>query len=109
MQSDFISGDSTVNQHVDIYNTFCKALDEDKEVRATFCDISKDFDRVWHKVLLFKLRKAGINGELLDLLSNDLTNRKQRVVIPGAVSNWAFIKPVSRMDLFLALFYFFYI
>ena len=41
LQSDFISGDSTVNQLVDIYNSFCKALDEGKEVRAIFCDISK--------------------------------------------------------------------
>ena len=92
LQSGFVSGDSTVNQLVDIYNTFCKALDEGKEVGAVFCDISKAFDRVWHKGLLFKLRKAGINGELLDWLSNYLTNRKQRVVIPGAVSKWAFIK-----------------
>ena len=28
LQSGFIPGDSTVNQLVDIYNTFCKALDE---------------------------------------------------------------------------------
>ena len=41
---------------------------------------------------MFKLRKAGINGELLDWLSNYLTNQIQRVVIPGAVSKWAFIK-----------------
>ena len=34
------SGDSTVSQLIDIYNTFCKALDEGKEVRAIFCDIS---------------------------------------------------------------------
>ena len=55
LQSGFISGDSTVNQLVDIYNTFCKSLDEGKEVRAVFCDISKAFDRVWHRGLLFKL------------------------------------------------------
>jgi hypothetical protein len=41
-----------------------KALDSGKEVRAVFCDISKSFDRVWHKDLLFKLRKAGIDGNL---------------------------------------------
>ena len=46
LQSGFVPGDSTVNQLVDIYNTFCKALDEGKEVRAIFCDISKVFDRV---------------------------------------------------------------
>ena len=92
LQSGFVSGNSTFNQLVDIYNTFCKAPDESKEVRAVFCDISKAFGRVWHKGILFKLRKAGINGELLDWLLNYLTNRKQRVVIPGAVSKWAFIK-----------------
>ena len=36
-QSGFVPGDSTVNQLIDIYNTFCKALDEGKEVRAIFC------------------------------------------------------------------------
>ena len=41
LQSGFVPGDSTVNQLVDIYNTFCKALEEGKEVRAVFCDISK--------------------------------------------------------------------
>ena len=45
-QSGFVPGDSTVNQLIDIYNTFCKALDEGKKVRAIFCDISKAFDRV---------------------------------------------------------------
>ena len=55
LQSRFMPGESTVNQLVDVYNTFCKALDEGKEVRAIFCDISKVSDRVWHASLLFKL------------------------------------------------------
>ena len=83
LQSGFVPGDSTVNQLVDIYNTFCKALDNGLEVRAVFCDISKAFDRVWHKGLIYKLKRAGINGLLLDWLNDYLTNRKQRVVIPG--------------------------
>ena len=49
LQSRFVPGDSTVNLLVDIYNIFCKALDEGKEVRAVFLDINKAFDRVWHK------------------------------------------------------------
>ena len=44
LQSGFISGDSTVNQLVDIYNSFCKTIDECKEVCAVFCDTSKAFD-----------------------------------------------------------------
>ena len=54
-----------MNQPNDIFNTFCKALDEGKEVRAVFCDVSKAFDRVWHKGLLYKLKRAGITGSLL--------------------------------------------
>jgi hypothetical protein len=46
LQSGFVPNDSTTNQLVSIYNTFCKALDDGKEVRAVFCDISKAFDRV---------------------------------------------------------------
>ena len=41
------------------------ALDEGKEIRVVFCDISKAFDRVWHKGLLNKLENIGIQGSLL--------------------------------------------
>ena len=36
---------------------FSKALDEGKEIIVIFFDISKVFDRVWHRGLLFKLKK----------------------------------------------------
>jgi hypothetical protein len=44
---------------------FSKALDEGKEIRVIFFDISKAFDRVWHRGLLFRLKKMGIVGNLL--------------------------------------------
>ena len=34
------------------------------EVRNVFLDISKAFDKVWHKGPIFKLKKNGISGEL---------------------------------------------
>ena len=55
LQSGFIPGDSTINQLTYLYNTVCHALDDGKEVRAVFCDISKAFDRVWHSGLLRKI------------------------------------------------------
>ena len=92
LQSGFIPGESTVNELVDIYNTFCKALDEGKEVRAVFCDVSKAFNRVWHKGLLYKLQTIGISGPLLAWFHDYVDNRKQRVVLTGAVSGWASLK-----------------
>ena len=92
VQSGFIIGDSTVNQRVNMYNTFCKALDEGKEVRAVFLDISKAFDRVCHRGLLHKLNYVGIRGRLLDWFSDYLTNRRQRVVLPSSCSDWSYLK-----------------
>ena len=88
LQSGFVPGDSTVNQLVDIYNTFSKALDDGLEVKAIFCDISKAFDRVWHKGLLLKLKSVGLTGPLLEWFQNYLCGRKQRVVLPGGASDW---------------------
>ena len=87
-QSGFVSGDSTVNQLLYLSNEFSKALDEGKEIRVIFCDISKAFDRVWHRGLIHKLRSAGISGSLLDWLSNYLENRQQRVCLQNCTSTW---------------------
>lgn len=82
-RSGFTPGNSTVNQLTYLYSTLCHAFESGKEVRVIFCDISKAFDRVWHAGLVHKLQAAGISGNLLHLLKNYLSNRKQRVVLPG--------------------------
>ena len=51
-----------------------------------FCDISKAFDRVWHRGLIAKLKHYGICGPLLNWFQSYLTNRFQRAVIPGGIS-----------------------
>ena len=91
LQSGFIPGDSTVNQLTYLYNVFCQALDSGKEVRAVFCDISKAFDRVWHAGLLLKLQAAGVTGKVLAWFKSYLSDRRQRVVIPGGTSDWTSI------------------
>ena len=70
---------------------FCKAFDDGKEVRAIFFDISKAFDRVWHQGLLYQLQTVGITGSLVLWFTNYLHNRKQRVVLPGGISDWTTI------------------
>ena len=49
-------------------------------------NVSKAFDRVWHRGLLFKLRQNGIDGKLLQWLNSYLTNRKQKVTIKSCAS-----------------------
>jgi hypothetical protein len=82
-QSGFKPGDSTTNQLSYLYHKFCEALDQKKEVRIIFCDISKAFDCVWHDGLLFKLKKFGIHGNLLLWFKDYLSERYQKVVIRG--------------------------
>ena len=88
VQSGFVPGDSTVNQLVDIYNTFSKALDDGLEVKAFFVILSKAFDRVWHKGFLMKLKSVVLTSPLLEWFQNYLSGRKQRVVVPGGASDW---------------------
>ena len=69
-----------------------KAFNDSLEVRSIYLDMSKAFDKVWHEGLLFKLKQNGVEGKLLNLLQNYLTNRKQRVVLNRMESNWGEIK-----------------
>ena len=57
-----------------------------------FCDISKAFDRVWHKGLILKLENYGIIGNLLLWFKDYLSNIHQKASI-----NWVYSseKPIS--------------
>ena len=87
-QSGFKPGDSCINQLLSITHEIFQSFDEGFEVRSVFLDISKAFDKVWHKGLIFKLSQNGISGNLLDILSDFLSDRKQRVVLNGQKSAW---------------------
>ena len=92
LQSGFIPGDSTVNQLAYLYHMFTETLDAGKEVRTVFCDISKAFDCVWHEGLIYKLKAAGVSGDVLRWFQSYLSGRRQRVVLPGSFSEWVYIK-----------------
>ena len=47
---------------------------------------------VWHVGLMFKLEQNGISGNLLKLIQNYLSNRKQRVVLNDSYSNYSSIE-----------------
>ena len=91
LQSGFRECDSTTNQLLHTYHTICEAVDKGKEIRAVFCDISKAFDRVWHKGLLYKLRCMGCSNRIVNWFASYLSKRRQRVVINGQSSDWVYI------------------
>ena len=87
-QSGFKPGDSCINQLLSITHEIYKSFDDGFEVRGVFLDISKAFDKVWHKGIIFKLQQNGISGKLLCVLSDFLKDRKQRVILNGQFSSW---------------------
>ena len=79
----FVQGDSTTYQLLHTYHQFCEAVDNGKEVRVVFCNISKAFDRIWHTCLLHKLRGLCCTENLLLKFSSYLSDLRQRVVLNG--------------------------
>jgi len=63
-------------------------VDEGHSIDVIFLDMAKAFDKVPHKRLLEKMKKHGIGGKVLRILSSWLQGRKQRVCILGKVSKW---------------------
>ena len=82
-QSGFRTGDSCINPLLSITYDIFHCFDEGMETRPIFLDISKAFDKVWDKGLIYKLRQCGFSGNLLALLTDFLRNRKQRIVLTG--------------------------
>ena len=68
----------------EIYQSF----DDNLEVRDIFLDISKSFDKVWYKGLIYKLKQNGKSGNILNIIIDFLSFRKQQVVLNGQVSHW---------------------
>ena len=82
-QSGFLPGHSTVHHLIEIIHHICLALENYETICHIFCDISKDFDRVWHRGLILKLKKNGIIGNFLTKFNNEKSNgmRKRGVFI----------------------------
>ena len=58
--SGFLPGHSTVHHLIELVHNTCLSLENHEANCQVFCDISKAFDRVWHRGLLHKLEKHGI-------------------------------------------------
>ena len=43
---------------------------------------------VWNIGFIFKLKSYGVDGSLLELMENYLTDRQQRVIVNGETFSW---------------------
>ena len=85
-------GSSTLDQLLDIYDHIMKKMDEKMITRLIFMDVSKAFDKVWHRGLLHKMENLGIKNKLLEFFRDYLSDRQQRVALKGVLSSWITIK-----------------
>ena len=70
---------------------------------GVFLDISEAFDKMWHEGIINKLKRNGISGTLLNLLTEFLRNRKQRVILNGQSSSLANINAFRPQGFILGL------
>jgi hypothetical protein len=77
-----------------LLNNILISLDQHKHVGGIFCDLTKAFDCVNHKILLTKLHYYSVRGLCLSWFKYYLENRKQKVCLSsdvsdqGTTSNW---------------------
>ena len=87
-QSGFRKKDSTSHQLARLVHHIAQGMDGGKTVLACFYDLSKAFDRVWHRGLLAKLHHLGIRDAALKWITSYLSERQQCVRISNTLSPW---------------------
>ena len=85
-QHAFITGRSCVTQLVEVLDYIGSQLDNGGQVDVIYLDMSKAFDKVSDRKLLWKLRDYGFSGNLLAWLESYLHDRMQRVTALGVNS-----------------------
>ena len=85
-QSGFLKHRSTTDHILRLANDAHKAVHTKQCTLAVMLDLEKAFDLVWHRGLLYKMETLGLKGNILQFVSDFLTNRSIRVRIGSAIS-----------------------
>ena len=85
-QYGFRSSRSTADLLTVLSDRIARAFKKSGATRAVALDISKAFERVWHAGILHKPKSYEISGQIFDLISSFLSNRRLRVVLDGKAS-----------------------
>ena len=74
-QSGFRKGRSTSDHLIRLTNHIKHQFSRRKSVLASFFDVKKAYDSVWHGKLLQKLKQIGLSGHIYQYIKNFLNNR----------------------------------
>ena len=77
-----------LNKYIMFLEEITKWIDEGSSVDIIYLDFQKAFDKVPHQRLLLKLKAHSIVDDIINWIEQWLTDRRQRVVVDGEVSNW---------------------
>lgn len=89
-QHGFMKGRSTATNLVEFTSFAKKSIEMGFQVDVIFTDFSKAFDKMIHKILLFKLEKLGFNTSILNWIRSYLHKRMQFVKF-GSCDSKSFI------------------
>ena len=79
---------SCVSQLLSVLHSIGKNLDN-IQTDILYLDFARAFDSVNHAILLEKLKRYGVVGQLHEWFKNYLQDRQQKVVVDVYTSNWA--------------------
>ena len=86
-QSGYRHHHGTHTQLIYLMHSLNYSLDKNKDFSIVYLDISRYFDKIWHKGLLAKCEKqCGLKGNLLKWLASYLLNRSHKVLMNDVVS-----------------------
>ena len=72
-------------------NILTDAIEHSLYVDLVYLDFANAFDSAPHRKLIHKLEKYGISSQLLLWIKDFLSNRRQKVRVTSALSDWALV------------------
>ena len=85
-QGGFRKGHSTIDTIAKFTDRIMAQINNTELTHAVFVDFKKAFDTVDHLILLKKMANLGIKNQTLNIFRNYLSNRTQRTLANGIVS-----------------------
>ena len=87
-QSGFLPNKSCVSSLLEVLEDWTYCIDRGLPVDVIYIDFEKAFDKVQHSILLDKLERIGVRGQLLSWFVSYLSNRRHRIKLGQSLSGW---------------------